>query len=517
MKIGVLGCLYGNADLLPQVLAPWKELKAKGGPHQLVVAAVNAQFAEYAALGYPNNDTATQAQLRAEEASGFLNALYIEGSPMSEAEARNKALAYLLAQGVELVWMLDGDETYTAEQITATLGYVAQTPEYDYYHLHLDNWVFGDTHWGDDFFPPRIFRTDRSGGIAGFTFDNELGYRDGSTLYSRVPGIVPKRVAHVRHDTWRLQDAEQKIAYQRKHFGYCMFRMQGGTIEPDPEYFARHRMPLPTAKDALIASQKPAVDIVLRSHLGPNVHGGTRVTDQLGGKHELMVRTLRSIIRSLNRLERRNDYRITLHVLDDHSGPKLLEAYRNLLALAPYDTNLVSLADGGNGKSLRAQFDYARARAQNLVYFVEDDYLHEATALEEMVDAYYSFTQHMGGRPVALFPIDYVHLYEPDRIAPTRIVPGTRRHWRLVQESTCTFFAHKSLLEHSWDKLVELTENGVAESTTINAVWRDRVALFSPIPTLTYHMHHEALMPPYSNWRRLWDSLAPATPHAPNH
>ena len=513
MKIGVLGCFYGSADLLPQVLEPWKALKAEATINEAsqtyFIAGVNAQFKEYAELGYPDDDAETRAVLKKELSDGFFDFLRVSPAPLSEKEARNIPLQYLLDQKVDLVWMLDGDETYTPEQIRNIIEYVQKTPQYDYYHVHFDNYVFGDTKWGDDFFPPRIFRTGRSGGIAGFTFDNELEFADGSKLYDRIPGIVPKRVAHVRHDTWRLVDAERKIAYQRKHFGYCMFTMSSPcTVEPDPEYFARHQMPLPKAKDeGIISSRKPALDVVLRSHLGPNVHGGPRVVDTLGGKEELMVRALRSIMYSLNRLDRRNDYTIRLHVLDDHSAPGLVMQFREMLSLAPFETNFVSLSAAGNGPSLRAQYDYARQHADNLIYFVEDDYLHEETALEEMADAYDRFSRNIG-RPVGIFPIDYVHLYEADRIAVTRVVAGTRRHWRLITESTCTFMVHKSVLERHWDKFVELTENGVIESTTINAVWRDAVPLFSPIPTLTYHMHWEELMPPFSNWRRLWDRLS---------
>jgi len=504
MRIGVLGCFYGCAELLPQVLEPWKKLKEEG--HDIAIAAVNAQFKEYAELGFANDDAGTRAIL--EENRALFSSLDIVQEPLSEHETRNIALRKLLEQKTDLVWILDGDEVYTVQQIKDVLAYIEKTPRFDYYHVHFDNRIFGKTRWGDDFFPPRILRTDRGGGVRAFTFDNEIEYADGSKLYDRTHGIIPKKVAHVRHDTWRMEDAERKIAYQRKHFGYCMFKMSAADkVEPDPEYFARHQMPFPSTVDTYIASKKPVLDVIMRSHLGPNVHGGPRVTDDLGGKEELMVRVLRSLLESLNRLERRNDTEIRLAVLDDHSTPQLVMRFQELLALAPFTATFVSLAAKGNGPSLRAQYDYAREHADNLIYFVEDDYLHEPTALEEMVDAYRSFSRNVG-RPVGIFPIDYVHLYEPERIAATRIVPGTRRHWRLITESTCTFMVHKDVLNRHWDKFVELTENGVVESTTVNAVWRDFVPLFSPLPTLTYHMHWEALMPPFSNWKRLWDSLS---------
>jgi hypothetical protein len=544
MKIGVLGCFYNCADLLPRVLAPWKELKtAARSDLDIIFVGVNAQFAEYAQMGYPDNDEETRALLHA---SSVIDHLAIAEGPLTEAQVRQAGLEKLLREGVDLVWLVDGDEVYTLEQIKNILRYVEDTPQYDYYHIHFDNRIFGATRWTDDFFPPRIVRTNRRGGIARFTFDNEIQWQDGTTLNDCVPGIVPKRVAHVEHHTWRLADAEKKINYQEKHFGYSMFRMGTNGPEFNPEYFKKFNMPLPTqnlsatqaeqklpekslarensaetelrdgrsedflkgvSAELAFSSQKEPLDIILRTHLGAPVHGGKRVTDAQGGKRELIVRCLRSIINSALRLERRNDTLIRLHLLDDHSAPDLCVELQSMLALCPFETSFVSIAAAGNGPSLRACYDYARGHADTLVYFVEDDYLHEPTALEEMVDAYRAFSRN-AGQQVGIFPIDYVHLYEPDRIALTRLVAGTRRHWRLIAESTCTFMTHADVVQKHWDKFVELSENGVIESVSINAVWRNAVPLFSPIPTLTYHMHHEELMPPFSNWRRLWNSVA---------
>jgi len=86
MKIGVLGCFYGSADLLPQVLEPWKILTSE---YEVIIAGVNAQFKEYAELGYPNDDAETRAVLKKELSDEFFDFLRISPVPLSEKDARN--------------------------------------------------------------------------------------------------------------------------------------------------------------------------------------------------------------------------------------------------------------------------------------------------------------------------------------------------------------------------------------------------------------------------------------------
>ena len=74
MRIGVLGCFYGCAELLPQVLEPWKKLKEEG--HDIAIAAVNAQFKEYAELGFANDDAGTRAGTQWENRAAFFSSLY---------------------------------------------------------------------------------------------------------------------------------------------------------------------------------------------------------------------------------------------------------------------------------------------------------------------------------------------------------------------------------------------------------------------------------------------------------
>jgi hypothetical protein len=56
IRIGVLACLYGNAEYLEPCLRPWIEAKNQ---LNLIVSAVHGQFIEYHNNGVPDNDETT--------------------------------------------------------------------------------------------------------------------------------------------------------------------------------------------------------------------------------------------------------------------------------------------------------------------------------------------------------------------------------------------------------------------------------------------------------------------------
>lgn len=509
MKVAVLGCFYDCADALPKVLEPWIALKKQGFP--LVLGGVNAQFREYADLGFPNNDEGTRTALRAKEKE--FDVLHFASTPLTETETRNTLLVKLLAHDVDIVWLLDGDEFYTQEHIKNILEYLARVPRFDYYHIHFDNRVLDTLHWEDAFFPPRIFRTDRHGGVGAFTWDNELTFADGTRAQTLTPGIVPKEVAHVLHRTWQTHNAEKKIAYHKKHFGYCAFHIdkERHTLEFDPEYFAYHHMPMPsTTGESLRVANKETFDVILRTHAQKDFRPGLkRATDV--GKHELAIRSLRSLVHSLLRLYRRNEVLVRLTIVDDHSSENFLTEVKKILSLCPFESMVISIDTLGNAASMEHALTWAKEHGKDFLYFVEDDYLHEPTALEEMLESYRLFSKNLGRHTVALFPVDYSDFYLPERMAPTRVVLGSRRHWRVSYTTTSTFFIPKKILEEQWALFLENPRNGMHEDGSLNVVWQEHAILFSPIPTLAYHLNEEASMPPFSNWRRLWEASEGST------
>ncbi|HYF10093.1 MAG TPA: hypothetical protein VD967_00615 [Candidatus Paceibacterota bacterium] len=251
MRIGVLGCFYGCAEALPKVLAPWLSMKEKGkaGGHEFVIAVVHSQFKEYAEMGVPDTDEATLNVLNAYAATPESGLDFFHHSivPLPEHEARTIPLKFLLSRDVDLVWLLDGDEFYTEQEIGRILDHVSFFGMFDYYRVFLKTYIFDGTVYMDGFAPPRIFSVKKHGGASEFYWDNNLRFRDGTDHSSASEHTIPKEVAFVRHLTWLHGGGERKVAYQKKRFGDCSFRFnkEKGELEFDPEYYAKYKEPFP--------------------------------------------------------------------------------------------------------------------------------------------------------------------------------------------------------------------------------------------------------------------------------
>lgn len=507
MKIGVLGMFYDCADLLPRVMEPWIALKNEG--HDIIFGAINVQFKEYADIGYRNDDEATRSALEANRT--LFDFLEIRPTPLRDHEARNVVLAGILPHDVDVVWLVDGDEIYTREHILGIISYLEKTPQFDYYHIPLDNHVLDSMRWDDGFTPPRIFRADRHGGLGIFVWENDFQFADGTKAAEIVPGIIPRSVAYVEHHTWGMNTVEKKIDYHKKHVGYCPYRYDPVTKQAsfDPEYFTRWGQKMPVIKDGKAETPKQMFDVIFRTHTTGNFREGIyRVTDTLGGKPELAVRSLRSLINTLLVLMRANTVQIRLAMIDDHSDPQTLAKMHALLALCPFETTFIPLTETGHNASLRYCIDYAHEQGKDFIFMVEDDYVHEPTAALEMIESYRLFSHKLNRTELGLFPVDYSDFYLPDAIAPTRVVMGSRRHWRVSYSTTHTFFIPKSLLDTHWDRSVKRAGINRWDEEWINEIWQNHATLFSPIPTLSYHIHGADQMPPFTDWKKLWDSVA---------
>ena len=86
----------------------------------------------------------------------------------------------------------------------------------------------------------------------------------------------------------------------------------------------------------------------------------------------------------------------------------------------------------------------AKSQCRDLVYFVEDDYLHQQETIREMILTYERISSQIN-RELILCPTDYPYLYT--RAEPTNIFLGSTKHWRVVGETLCTFLTSTNILQ----------------------------------------------------------------------
>jgi hypothetical protein len=162
---------------------------------------------------------------------------------------------------------------------------------------------------------------------------------------------------------------------------------------------------------------------------------------------------------------------------------------------------------------------HARASKADLVYMVEDDYLHKSEAIGEMVAMHAQMQAALPQNEIAIKVYDDANDYDPKVAETCQIFTGAHRHWKSCYNCCGTLLWTPRLMNHPlvvqmWDQLTKLymTKTGrllnIHEGTTINRIWTGNLALLlSPLPGLAAHMSDFA--PPLFDWKTLWNRYRP--------
>jgi glycosyltransferase involved in cell wall biosynthesis len=258
--------------------------------------------------------------------------------------------------------------------------------------------------------------------------------------------------------------------------------------------------------------------IILRTCDRTNVHNDWRVRYCDLDKDELIKGCFRSLIRSIQNV---TWFSVKLTVLDDHSSEQTLDFLREEGGVLS-NFELISLEEAGYQNSALVQFKMARDTESDLVYCVEDDYLHIPSAIQEMVDTHFLFKQKLKRDDIVLYPFDAPETYDPpDEMV--FVVHGTNRHWRTGSYTTNVLLSSPDLFKDNWDQFEVLAKNyngnyvrrgnedeiRYTEENTIWNIWRSgRAIRFNPIPSIALHMQFDKQADPYIDWKSWWEQYA---------
>ncbi|MQX38177.1 hypothetical protein [Roseospira navarrensis] len=225
---------------------------------------------------------------------------------------------------------------------------------------------------------------------------------------------------------------------------------------------------------------------------------------------------LGSLVASVNRAAETGavpDLRV--EVDDDRSEPEARARIEAVLDRLSVPWTLRTPDETLAGPVLHAQFRRA-AGADRLVYFVEDDYLHEPEAIAALVGFYHQVHRATGG-PMMLHPQEQRVLY--GRHYPSYLVMGADRRWRTTRHMSHTLFTHGHVVRDHWDCFentryvghpVKKQAHKGAERKTTNRVL-DVLPGFCPLPALAGHFQAPELLPPFFDWGRLYETHRPDT------
>lgn len=254
-----------------------------------------------------------------------------------------------------------------------------------------------------------------------------------------------------------------------------------------------------------------SLDVILRTCDRVNVHNDWRQRYCGLGKKELLLGCVKSLVRSINSTK---NHDISLTVLDDHSSDDTKQRLMALLEHVP-NSKFVSLTESGYNHSAHQQWLLCRDSNADLVYSVEDDYLHCSTAVQEMLDSFDLFCSRLKHSNVVLYPFDHPAEYNPPAHAAF-VVHGSARHWRTGFYTTNVIMTRPMIFQQHWQRFetLALKYNGdylnprtehFDESNTIQPIWEQGLAVrFNPIPSLALHMQFELERDPWIDWQQWW-------------
>ena len=238
-------------------------------------------------------------------------------------------------------------------------------------------------------------------------------------------------------------------------------------------------------------------------------------------KIEYSLKALNSLIKSIN--FSKNKYpniKYKTIIVDDKSKQENLDKIKKLIGGSGLNISITSLNHDkykdiikkqkkdqtfSNLASLLQSFELGKKHGEDLVFFVEDDYLHFEPMMEEMIASYERIASQVN-KDIFMCPADYPYLYMNNE--KTNILIGNKRHWRTINQTLCTFMTTKALLDKYWNNFYNtcLDRNDPFEKY-LNDIYIKEFCI-SPLKSLSLHLtnvNSSYGLSPFINYKKLWD------------
>ena len=236
-------------------------------------------------------------------------------------------------------------------------------------------------------------------------------------------------------------------------------------------------------------------------------------------KIEYSYRSIKSLINSINFCQKKYPkIKVKTLIIDDNSNDENLSRIKKLTESKNID--FISLNHNNykskikeqksketfsNLASLLNSFEIGKSQAEDLVFFVEDDYLHFEPMLEEMIASYERISSQVKN-DIFMCPSDYPYLYMNNE--KTNILLGNKRHWRTINKTLCTFMTSINLLNKYWENFEKTCKdrNDPFEKY-INEIFEKEICI-SPLKSLSLHLtniNSSYGLAPFIDYKKLWD------------
>ena len=273
-----------------------------------------------------------------------------------------------------------------------------------------------------------------------------------------------------------------------------------------------------------ITRKVKTLDIIIRTCASVNMltQNKSRLFEK--EKIEYTIRTIRSLLNSSKDPDLKQ-LKINFKVIDHNSTSENLVAIKNVFKKFSKEYSLINLdvskfinnieKTNQRGESVTDnqisnmanihQSLLEAKKCEDLIYFVEDDYIHKKESLKEMVFTYERLASQINN-DIIICPADYPYLYAKSEM--TQNFLGQDYHWRKVDETLCTFLTSKKMIEKYWGKYVSMCEKEHAPfEKPLHDIYEKELCI-SPIPSLALHFTNVNSifgLSPNVDWKKVWD------------
>lgn len=221
-------------------------------------------------------------------------------------------------------------------------------------------------------------------------------------------------------------------------------------------------------------------------------------------KETLILSCFNSMVKSITDFNKENKKKviITIHLVDDGHQESLNNQMNALAKKWGVNTQYHKNVNQGNRESFLKCLELAK-ECDDLVLFVEDDYLFEISAIKEMIQSY-SRISTMLNEEINISLTDYPFYY--DALYKTAIVLGSERKYRFVGETLMTFLTSKKIINENYEliKKISTNENDPFE-IPLHELYK-KSPCFAPVGSLAYHV--STISPglsPHDDWKKTWN------------
>jgi hypothetical protein len=275
-----------------------------------------------------------------------------------------------------------------------------------------------------------------------------------------------------------------------------------------------------------ITRKVKSLDVIIRTCSSVNMLTQNKKRIFEKEKIEYTLRSINSILRNIDYAK---DYHpnidIKIIVIDHNSSSENLAKIKNLLNSTSTQSKLLNLDISEFENEIKKTNEKNEETSSNqisnmsniykslllsklskdLIYFVEDDYIHELDSLTEMLFTYERIAS-LTDRELIICPTDYPYLYV--QAESTNIYLGEKYHWRKIDATLCTFLTSKQIIEKHWNKFLSIcTFEHYPFETPLHEIYKQELCV-SPIPSIAIHctnINSIYGLSPNKDWKKIWD------------